>query len=115
MADGSAVTITAGGTYVLTGQISVGQVVVNADGEKVRLVLNGVSVTSSNSAAILVHAESKVWLTLSDGTQNELATSGSFAEGDEYSIDGVVRSKSDLTINDAGALEVSSAEGHGIV
>lgn len=115
VADGSTVTITAGGTYVLTGQISAGQVVVNADGEKVQLVLDGASVTSSDSAAILVRAAKKVWLTLSDGTQNKLATSGSFAEDDEYSIDGAVWCKSDLTINGTGVLKVSSAEGHGIV
>lgn len=115
VADGSTVTITAGGTYVLTGQISAGQVVVNADGEKVQLVLDGASVTSTYSAAILVRAAKKVWLTLADGTQNELATSGSFAEDNEYSIDGAVWCKSDLTINGTGALKVSSAEGHGIV
>ena len=114
-ADGSTVTITAGGTYVLSGQISAGQVVVNADGEKVQLVLDGVSVTSSDSAAILVRAAKKVWLTLADGTQNELATSGSFAEDNEYSIDGAVWCKSDLTINGTGVLKASSAEGHGIV
>lgn len=115
VADGTTVTITAGGTYVLSGQISAGQVVVNADGEKVQLVLDGASVTSADSAAILVRAAKKVWLTLADGTQNKLATSGSFAEDDEFSIDGAVWCKSDLTINGTGALEVSSAEGHGIV
>ena len=115
VADGTAVTITAGGTYVLTGQMSAGQVVVNADGEKVQLVLDGASVTSTDSAAILVRAAKKVWLTLADGTQNKLATSDSFAEDDEYSIDGAVWCKSDLTINGTGALTVSSAEGHGIV
>ena len=115
VADGTTVTITAGGTYVLTGQMSAGQVVVNADGEKVQLVLDGVSVTSTDSAAILVRAAKKVWLTLADGTQNKLATSGSFAEDDECSIDGAVWCKSDLTINGTGALTVSSAKGHGIV
>lgn len=115
VADGTTVTITAGGTYVLSGQMSAGQVVVNADGEKVQLVLDGASVTSTDSAAILVRAAKKVWLTLADGTQNKLATSGSFAEDDEYSIDGAVWCKSDLTINGTGVLKVSSAEGHGIV
>ena len=115
VADGTTVTITAGGTYVLTGQMSAGQVVVNADGEKVQLVLDGVSVTSTDSAAILVRAAKKVWLTLADGTQNKIATSSSFAEDDEYSIDGAVWCKSDLTINGTSALTVSSAEGHGIV
>lgn len=115
VADGTTVTITAGGTYVLTGQMSAGQVVVNADGEKVQLVLDGASVTSTDSAAFLARAAKKVWLTLADGTQNKLATSGSFAEDDECSIDGAVWCKSDLTINGTGALTVSSAKGHGIV
>lgn len=115
VADGTTVTITAGGTYVLMGQMSAGQVVANADGEKVQLVLDGASVTSTDSAAILVRAAKKVWLTLADGTRNKIATSGSFAEDDEYSIDGAVWCKSDLTINGTGALTVSSAEGHGIV
>lgn len=114
-ADGSTVTITAAGTYVISGSLSSGQVVVDADGEKVQLVLAGASVTSADSAAILVRAAKKVWLTLADGTHNALATTGEYAADDESNIDGAVFCKADLTVNGPGSLAVTSAAGHGIV
>lgn len=113
--DGNVVTISAAGTYVLTGELTDGQVVVDADGEKVQLVLAGASVSSADSAAVYVKAAEKVFLTLADGTQNSLATTGEYAASDEANIDGVVWAKSDLTVNGAGSLSVSSASGHGIV
>ena len=114
-ADGSTVTITAAGTYVISGSLSDGQVMVNADGEKVQIVLNGAGVTSSDSAAILVRAAKKVWVTLADGSRNTLATTGEYAADDESNIDGAVFCKADLTVNGGGSLAVSSATGHGIV
>lgn len=114
-AEGSTVTITKAGTYVISGSLSGGQVVVDADGEKVQLVLDGASVTSADSAAILVRAAKKVWITLADGTQNSLATAGEYAADAESNIDGAVFCKADLTVNGGGALAVSSAAGHGIV
>lgn len=113
--DGNVVTISAAGTYVLSGELTDGQVVVDADGEKVQLVLAGASVSSADSAAVYVKAAKKVFLTLADGTQNTLATTGEYAASDEANIDGAVWTKSDLTVNGAGSLSVSSASGHGIV
>lgn len=114
-ADGSTVTITAAGTYVVSGSLSCGQIVVDADGEKVQLVLNGASISSTDSAAILVRAAKKVRVTLADGTSNALSTTGEYAADEESNIDGVVFSKADLTVNGGGSLTVSSAAGHGIV
>lgn len=113
--DGNVVTISAGGTYVLSGELADGQVVVDADGEKVQLVLAGASVSSADSAAVYVKAAKKVFLTLADGTQNSLTTTGEYAASDEANVDGAVWAKSDLTVNGAGSLSVSSASGHGIV
>lgn len=113
--DGSTVTITAGGTYVVSGSLSDGSLVVDADGEKVQLVLDGCSIASSDSAALLVRAAKKVWVTLADGTRNSLLTTGDYAGDDELSIDGALWCKADLTINGAGSLDVESAAGHGIV
>lgn len=45
---GSIVTITAAGTYRLTGSLSNGQVIVNAPSATVKLILNGASLTSSS-------------------------------------------------------------------
>src|SRR5699024_2867676 len=48
--DGQDVTITKAGTYVLSGELTDGQVIVNVDKEeKVHLVLNGVTITNSRS------------------------------------------------------------------
>ncbi len=114
-AEGTTVTITAAGTYVVSGSVSDGQIIVNADGEKVQLVLDGASVTSSNSAALLVRTAKKVWVTLADGTRSTLASTGEFAADDELTVDGAVFCKADLTVNGGGSLFVSSAAGHGIV
>lgn len=115
--DGSTITITEAGTYVISGSLSDGQIVVDAaDDAKVQIVLAGASVTSSSSAAVYVKAADKVFLTLAEGTQNALSTSGSFADtGDGNNVDGTVFSKADLTVNGSGSLSVTSSQGHGIV
>ena len=51
--DGSTVTITSEGTYVFSGSLSNGQIKVEADDTaKVQIVLKGVSISNSGSAAI---------------------------------------------------------------
>lgn len=114
-ADGSTITIFAEGTYVISGTLADGQIVVDAaDTDKVQLVLDGVSITSSSSAAIYVKSADKVFVTLKDGTVSSLATTGAFIAIDENNIDGTIFAKDDLTINGTGTLQVGST-GHGIV
>lgn len=113
--DGGTVTITSGGTYVISGSLASGQLVVDADGEKVQLVLDGASVTCADSAALYVKSAKKVWVTLTEGSQNALSTTGDFVQADDNNVDGAVFSKEDLTFNGTGALEVACASGHGIV
>lgn len=106
------VTITEAGVYILSGAIADGTVTVRAGkDDKVQLVLNGVSVTSSSSAAILVENADKVFITLAEGTENKLTSTG-FDENS--SIDGAVYAKDDVVFNGKGALTVDSAK-HGIV
>ena len=107
----SEVSITEEGTYVLSGSMQ-GSVTVNADDSaKVQLVLNGASITADGTAAIYVAQADKVFITLADGTQNTL-TSTAFSEGD--SIDAVIFSKDDITLNGSGTLIIVSAD-NGIV
>ena len=114
--EGSTVTITGAGVYVLSGTLTDGQIVVDADsGDKVQLVLNGVTVSNSDSAALYVKQADKVFLTLAEGTENALSTTGEFVQTDDNNVDGVVFSKDDLTVNGSGALTVTSEYGHGIV
>ena len=113
---GNTVTITTAGTYLISGTLSEGQIKVEAnEADKVQLVLSGATVTSANSAALHVAKANKVFLTLADGSENTLATSGAYAASDDSAIDGAIFSRSDLTVNGGGSLAVSSAEGNGIV
>ena len=113
---GNTVTITDAGSYTLSGSLSDGRICVDTDKEsRVRLILAGVRITSSDSAAIYVRSADKVVIILEDGTDNTLISSGSFMQTDENNIDAVVFSKDDLTIKGNGTLNVTSSDGHGIV
>lgn len=113
--DGSTVTITDEGVYRLTGSLSDGMVIVDADSaDKIQLVLDGVSIACSTSAAIYVRQADKVFITLDTGTQNELSNGGSFKDIDENSISAVIYARDDLTFNGSGSLTVSSPAGNGV-
>ncbi|MBR4537755.1 MAG: carbohydrate-binding domain-containing protein [Clostridia bacterium] len=106
------VTISTEGTYILSGTLADGTITVNAGkDDKVQLVLNGVNVTSSNSAALLVENAGKVFVTLADGTENFLTSTG-FDESSD--IDAAVYAKDDIVFNGTGSLTVTSAK-HGIL
>ncbi len=113
---GSTVTITEDATYVISGELSDGKIIVDApDTAKPQLVLDGVDITSKTSAALYILNADKVFLTLKEGTINKLSNGGSFIQSDENNIDASVFSKKDLTLNGKGCLEVSSPAGHGVV
>ena len=114
--DGSIVTITGEGDYIVSGTLSDGMIIVDVDkSEKVQLVLDGVDITSETSAAIYVKKADKVFITLADGTENTLKNGGTFEEIDDNHIDAVIFSKDDLTFNGTGTLIIDSPAAHGIV
>ena len=113
---GSTVTISKEGTYVLSGTLEDGSIIVDTDkSEKVQLVLNGVSIHSQTSAPIYVRQADKVFVTLAAGTQNSLGSGGSFTADGDTNIDAVLFSRDDLTLNGSGLLSITSPGGHGIV
>lgn len=113
---GSTVTITDGGTYLLSGTLANGQLVVEAEQtDKLHIVLNGVNLNCDTSAALYVKQADKVFLTLASQSQNTLSNGGEFIAMDENNIDAVIFSKDDLTLNGTGALTIYTAYGHGIV
>ncbi len=113
---GTTAQLTEEGTYVLSGTLTDGQIVVNAEKtDKIQLVLNGVNITSSTSAAIYVLQADKVFITVEQGTRNTLTNGGTFEAIDENNIDATVYAKDDLTFNGEGSLTVTSPAGHGIV
>ena len=112
--DGQMVTITSEGTYLISGTLSNGSIVVDvADSEKVQLVFDNVSITNESGAAVYVRQADKVFLTLADGSENTVVSNGTTTE-DDSNIDGAIFAKDDLTINGTGTLNVTSAA-HGIV
>lgn len=114
--DGSTVTISAEGTYIVSGTLSDGQIVVDADeAAKVQIVLKDASVTSSTSAALYVKSADKVFVTTAEGTENTLANGGSFTADGDTNVDGAVFAKDDICFNGSGSLTVTSPAGHGIV
>ncbi len=113
---GSNVVITGAGTYLISGTLQNGSVIVDADKEdKVQLVLNGVVIHSDTYAAIYVKQADKVFITLAEGSQNTLSNGGSFTQQDDSNVDAVIFSKDDITLNGTGSLTVESPAGHGIV
>ena len=115
VADGT-VTITKAGTYRLSGTFT-GQIIVNAgDSDKVQLVLDNASVTKEGSAALYIINADKVFVTTVKGTENTLSSTGEFdASDDETNVDGAICSKSDITFNGSGTLNVKCESKHGIV
>lgn len=113
--DGSTVTITQQGSYVLTGALT-GQIVVDAaETDKVQLVLDNASIENQGSAAIYIKNADKVFLTTARDSTNTLSAAGEFVQSDDNNVDGAVFAKADLTLNGAGSLIVDSEAGHGIV
>ncbi|MGP1589396.1 MAG: carbohydrate-binding domain-containing protein [Oribacterium sp.] len=113
---GSTVTITDEGCYILSGNLTDGQLIIDAEkSDKIQLVLNGVTLYSESSAAIYVKQADKVFLTTAEGTENTLSNGGSDTAIDENAIDAVIFSKDDLTLNGEGKLTIRAEAGHGIV
>ncbi len=113
--DGDTITITEEGTYILSGSLTNGQIVVVAENAKVQLVLDNADISCETSAAIYVKDADKVFITTTDGSTNTVCTSGEFEAIDDNNIDAAIFSKSDLTLNGAGSLEVTCPNGHGIL
>jgi hypothetical protein len=112
---GSNATITKAGTYILSGTLDNGSIIVDADKEdKVQLVLSGVTINSDTFAAIYVRQADKVFITLDEGTENILSNSGEFSQIDDNEVDAVIFSKDDITVNGKGTLKINCAAGNGI-
>lgn len=111
-ADGSVVTISDEGTYIVSGSASDAQIVVAADADaaNVRIVLAGVRIENEAAPAISVESAEQCVITLAEGTSNVLASGASV----EDEADAALYSTADLALNGTGALDVSAPYGKGI-
>jgi len=102
--DGGTVTITASGTYRLSGSLA-GQLVVDtADTELVRLILDDATISSDTTAAIAVTAAERVQVVLADGSENALSDTSAYADGAD--VNAALFSAADLIITGEGSLAV---------
>lgn len=113
----STITINSPGTYVISGTLDDGQIIVDAGSEDVvRLVLNGAEINCSDNAPIFVKSAGKAVISLQDGTENTVSDGSTYvledAESDEPNA--AIFSKDDLTINGTGTLTVNANYNNGI-
>ena len=112
-ADGSVVTVSAPGTYVVSGTLSDGQIIVNSpDDGTVQLVLAGASITSSSDSGIRVDEGDKTVLILADGTTNTVADGATYPDAAEQNA--AIWSDDDLSIGGSGTLTVTASFEDGI-
>ena len=103
------VKITSGGIYTLQGQLTEGQIEVDAKAN-VTLILNGVSISCSDGAAINITNSQHTHIYLAEGSENTV-TSGEKVEissNEEIEADGAaIYSRDDLSFSGSGSLTVN--------
>ena len=102
-----AVKITAEGTYVVSGEHE--SITVSApDTAKVRIILKNATVSNTSGPAIYIEKADKVFITAYKNTTNTLSDGTSYT-GDfkDTNIDGAIFSKTDLTLNGEGTLNIT--------
>lgn len=113
--EGSRVTITDEGVYLLSGTLTDGMIIIDAGKkDKIQLVLDNAQIHSADCAPVFVTQADKVFVTLAEGTDNALSNGGSFTPMDDSNIDAVIFSRDDLTLNGEGRLTIASPAGHGV-
>ena len=114
---GTRVRITQPGSYLVSGSLAEGQLEVDCPQQGgVTLYLSGVDIRNATGPALLVgECSPRLTISLVDGTENFLSdgTQLVFTEDDEPN--GVIFSRSDLTIEGGGALTVDAGAMDGIV
>lgn len=106
---GQAVTIDRAGTYLVSGTMADGQILVDTEiDETVHLILNGVELSNMTTAPIYSKGEGKIILTLADGTVNTVSDSTGYQYGAETEDepDAPIFVQGNLTVNGTGSLRV---------
>lgn len=110
------ISITSGGTFLISGSLTDGQIYVNAEDENVHIVFDGVNITNSSSSPVFVENVKNVSITLTENSENILTDSKNyvFSDTEENEPDAVIFSKDDLSINGNGNLTVNANYNEGI-
>ncbi len=110
--NGTTINISAGGDFEVVGTLSNGMIFVNTT-EKVKLRLNGCSITNSNGPAIYFQNVDKGFITIEKGTTNSLTDSKTYSTANA-GAKAVLFSNDDLEIKGAGTLNITANYKHGI-
>lgn len=109
--DGTDVSITAAGTYVFSGDCDNGSITVKKGVTGVTIVLNGLTLTNDDSAAITLNKTAEASLIAAAGTTNTVAdTAGSNDENAAVKV----KSGASLSISGTGTLTVDGNAKNGI-
>ena len=115
--DGTTATITAAGSYSISGSLPDGQIVVDtADEGSVRLILDGVAINNATSAPLFIRNAQETIIVLADDSENVLSDAGTylFASADEDEPNAALFSNDPLTIYGNGSLTVDGNYNDGI-
>lgn len=118
--DGTALTINAGGTYVLSGSCSDGSVTVKKGTTDVVLVLSGLTLTSSDTAPITCNKSSSAVIVADSGTTNTLSdtvyNNDELYPDNENAENAVIKCKdgSRVTLCGTGTLNINAHGKNGI-
>lgn len=109
--DGTDVSITAAGTYVFSGDCDDGSITVKKGVSGVTIVLNGLTLTNADSAAVTLNKTAEASLIAASGTTNTVAdTEGSNDENAAVKV----KSGAALAIGGTGTLTVDGNAKNGI-
>ncbi len=109
--DGTDVSITDAGTYVFSGDCDDGSITVKKGVTGVTIVLNGLTLTSADSAAITLSKTAEAALIAAAGTTNMVADT---ADSNDENAAVKVKSGASLAISGTGALTVDGNAKNGI-
>lgn len=118
--DGTALTITGAGTYTLSGVCADGSVTVKKGTEGVTLVLNGLSLTSADTAPVSCNKSTEVMILAADGTTNTLTDAAEnnvdTYPDNENAENAVLKCKdgSTITLGGTGTLNITANGKNGI-
>ena len=111
---GSTVTITEAGTYVLSGTLTDGQIIIDAgDEDDVRLVLENASITCTTTAPIYAKNADKVIISLPENTESTVTDTVTGTDGND-ALTAAIFAKCDLSVNGTGTLNVNANANDGI-
>ena len=80
---GTTATITKAGSYILSGNLTNGQLIVKTDTGIVKIMLNGATMANSSTSPFYIKSASKAIIFLADGSTNSVSDASTYANSDE--------------------------------